>query len=114
MPPDGAAPSATAGALGGVDDDLEEVRHARPPSRGNVVVQRVDVVLLHRRQVAPPGSRRHRRRRLSAALGVGQEDEVGLGLKNELSRELWIAPGLVLRGVGDVMKTGKLEKLADE
>src|SRR5947209_20085853 len=101
-------------ALGGAHHDLQELRNAWPPARGDVVVEGHHVTLLDGGQVRPPGPGRNRRRRLVAALGVGQEDEVGLGLQHELVRQLRVAAGLVLGGVGDVLQPHHLVELSDE
>ena len=52
--------------------------------------------------------------RLAAALGVGQEDQVGVGLDHVLGRQLRVAAGVLVGRVGDVLQAELVVELADE
>ena len=82
-----AAEQAAAGSrtnrLQGLDlgrDHLEEVDHPRAPAGGDVVVELDHAAGPDRGELVPAGPGRDRPGRLGAALGVGQEDQVGVGL----------------------------------
>ena len=70
--------------------------HARAPARGDVVVERDHPVVLDGGELGPAGALGHGVPGLPAALGVGQEDQVRVGLGDELGRQL----GYCLRASG--------------
>src|SRR5690606_30989444 len=100
----------------GLDDRLEEVHDPRAPAGGDVVVQLDDVPLLHGAHLAPAWTLGHGAGVLAAALGVGEEDQVGIGVDQELCRQLRVAAGLgrPVGGVGHVLQAGEAVDLADE
>src|SRR5690606_32064793 len=68
-------------------DVLHELGQARPPARGHRVVELDHRAVLDRGQVRPAGPLRDGLRVLAAALGVGQEDQVGVLLEEVLARQ---------------------------
>src|SRR5215216_694944 len=113
--------SCVATASAGGDGDLLEsivdlarvVDDARTPAGGDVVVHREDVALLDGGDVGPAGPALHRLQALAAALRVGEEDQIGVGVDDRFLAQLREA-GRVVGRVGDVGQAEHLVDLTDE
>jgi hypothetical protein len=82
----------------------EELDDAGTPPRGDVVVELDHAAAFDRRQTRPPGPPADRVGVLVAAPGVGQDDQVGIGVDDELRRQLRVVAGAAGRLVGDVLQ----------
>src|ERR1700735_2470779 len=95
------------GARERVGERVDQRGHARPPARGDVVVQAEGVVVPHGRYDRPAGPRGDHRRGLAAVGGlvVLQEDELRPGGDNVPPRQLRVAAvGGPAGGGGDVRR----------
>ena len=79
-----------------VDDDPEKVDYPRAPPGGHIVVQLDDGAVGHRSERLPARALGHRDSCLATASGVGQEDQVRVGIDHVLGRQLRVAPACLL------------------
>src|SRR3984957_6925194 len=116
----GPGPRAARSRLGAREragDRVDQRGHARPPARGDVVVQAEDVAVLNGRHLPPAWPPGDDRRGLAAVggLAVGQEDELRPGGDDVLLRQLGVAAVGGLGGrVGDVLQPEQVKDVPDE
>src|SRR5262245_11619499 len=65
-------------------DDPQEVHHAWPPARRDVIVEFDNALVRDRGQLGEPTPVGDRLGRLAAALGIGEEDQIRVGVDQEL------------------------------
>src|SRR5690625_3001200 len=96
-------------------EGLHQVHHARAPAAGHVLVEHVDLVVLHRGELRPSGPLRDALRRDIATLPVGQHDHVRVAAHDVLRGQLGI-PRIVavVSTVTDAFHADHGIELADE
>ena len=96
-----------------IGDRLDVVDDARAPAGGDVVVHLDHAAVGDRRDGVPAGASGHGVGVLTAALGVGEEDQIGVDVDDVLGAELRVVVAL-LDAVGDVDQPEQAVHLPDE
>src|SRR5262245_3665324 len=98
----------------GGSNGTQEVDDPRSPALRDVVVERDNGVVLHRREIGEATALGQRLRALPAAFGVCKEDQIGICLDEVLRRQLRISTALLVSLVGDVLEPDKRIDLPGE